>query len=103
MDPWSDLYSPMFLITIFALMLSLLFIIHRIVVDNKKNISIIFFRLSKLPLLILVSHILLLLSGRTFNSEGGWWILYVLLIIGPMMSIILFTVGLLKKKIQCST
>ena len=84
----------------FALILSFLFIVYRTVVDNKKRSHAIFYKLSMLPFLVVASHILMLLTGKTFNPEGGWWILHTLLIIAPILSIILFAIGFINKKIK---
>ena len=96
-DPWSELYDAMLWLTTMALILSFIFIVYKIIIENKKDISNIFFDLSKLPFLIIGSHIVVLISGKTFNPEGGWWILYALLVICPIISIILFTTGLIIK------
>ena len=93
-DFWTDLYDALLLLTIGALICSFMFIVYKIVINNKKDISKMFINLSKLPFLILASHIAVMISGTTFGDKGRWWVLYILLVICPTLSIILFTTGL---------
>jgi len=74
--------------------ISFFYIVYRIVVNNKKNASFIFFKLAKLPFLIIGSHILLMLSVDGFSGEGGWWILYFLVAMSIPISLLLYIIGL---------
>lgn len=93
LDPWDVEFIAMFYMAIIALAISYIYIGYKIVVNHKKNTSMIFITLSRLPFLIIASHALVLFSGRTFSSEGGWWILYALLMIGLPVSVILYITG----------
>jgi len=97
-SPWSELFDALLWLTAIALILSFLFIVFKIIIENKKDVPNIFIDLSKLPFLIIGSHIVVLISGKTFNPEGGWWILYTLLFFGLPLSVILFTTGKIIKK-----
>jgi len=88
----------MFPVLTSPIIISLLFIIYRICSDNKDKIDRVFINLSKIPLLFIGSHILLLISGRTFNEQGGFWILYALLMLGLPLTALFLIVGLKIKK-----
>ena len=100
LDPWSDFHFLRFLLALLLGTISFLFIIYKIIINNKKNVPLIFFKLAKLPFLIIGSQILLLLSGRTFTEEGGWWILYAVIAISLPISLLLYIIGLAVKKLR---
>jgi uncharacterized membrane protein YhaH (DUF805 family) len=62
--------------------------------SNKGNLSIIFKKLSTLPLLVIASHIPFMLIGKPFSDLGGWWILYALIAICIPLSLILYGLGI---------
>jgi hypothetical protein len=97
---WTFLYESIARFTIIFLILSFMFIVYNIVIKNKDDVSHMFIDLSKLPLLILASHVVVLLSGKTFNPAGGWWILYILLVLCPIISLIFFTTGLIIRSVK---
>ena len=76
-----------------ALMLSLIFIIYKIIVDNINDPPKLVFGFAKLILLILGSYILVLISGKTLNPEGGWLFLYAFLPVCLTTSVALFIIG----------
>ena len=87
-----------FVLSAIALLLSLIPIIYSIITRNRHNIPLIFFKLSKLPFLIIVAHILVQISGRTYTEEGGWWVLYLLLAICLPLSALLWAISLAVRK-----
>lgn len=97
LDPFSELYDFLFMLAAIALILSFIFIIYKIIDSSKKEVHKIFFKLSALPLLVIGSHLLVFISGKTFNDVGRWWILYALLMICPVTSLILVGIGALIK------
>ena len=97
-DPQNELFMMMFYLALIALIVSLLRIANKIICDKNISGSITFIKLSRLPIIIIASHALVLLTGRTFNSEGGWWILYALLYLGIPLSLVLFIGGKLIQK-----
>lgn len=45
------------------------------------------------PLGIIVIHVLLMLSGMVFTKEGGWLVLYTLLLICVPLIVLLYAIG----------
>ena len=99
-DPWSGFHFIRFLVTLFLGTICFLFIVYKIIINNKQDVPLIFFKLARLPFLLIGSQILLLLSGRTFNEEGGWWILYAMIALSLPMSMLLYGIGLAFKKLR---
>ena len=99
-DPWSGFHFIRFLVTLFLGTICFLFIVYKIIINNKQDVPLIFFKLARLPFLLMGSQILLLLSGRTFNEEGGWWILYAMIALSLPMSMLLYGIGLAFKKLR---
>ena len=89
--------KDLFLIALIPWLISLGFVINKIVQDNKHNNARKFFHLSMLPWYIIGSNFIVLMSGHTYNDEGGWWILYALLFTGSIVSGILVSIGLIEK------
>ncbi|MBU1055589.1 MAG: hypothetical protein KKC46_17465 [Proteobacteria bacterium] len=100
MYPYSETTASVRFVLSLFIASSFLFIVYRNINDNIKNRPKIFYDLAKLPLLIIISHIILLISGKTYNSEGGWWILYSLIIFCPLLSIPSIIIGLIIKRTQ---
>ncbi len=99
-DPWSEFHFLRFLVALFLGIICFLFIVYKIIIDNKQDVPLIFFKLARLPFLLIGSQILLLLSGRTFTEEGGWWILYAVITLSLPMSLFLYVTGLAVKKLR---
>ena len=75
LETGTELYSALFSLAASALAGIFIFIIYKIVTNKEKDLSRILLDLSKLPFLILASHIAVMISGKTFGAEGRWWIL----------------------------
>ncbi len=92
----SESYRSFFIYSqpvIALLVLCFIFIAWVIVYSNKGNPSIVFKKLSKLPLLLIISHIPFILIDKPYSSHGGWWILYALIVICFPLSFILYGIG----------
>lgn len=76
------------------------YIAIKIMAGNKRRPSLIFVKLSSLPILIITTHIILMIHGRPFTEQGGWWVLYALLILGLPISVILLIIGLIRMKFK---
>lgn len=102
-----DRHSPFFLIwfalSAAALLSTLIPIIYSIFTQNRQEVSVILFKLSKLPFLIIAAHIIVQITGRTWTDEGGWWILYLLLAVCIPLSLLLYASGLCVKKYKPKT
>lgn len=80
---------------VFALLiLCFILIVIGIVNSNKRNLSIILKKLSKLPFLVIASYVPFMLIGKPFSDLGGWWILYALIAISILLFLILYGVGI---------
>jgi hypothetical protein len=77
----------------FAIPLSFIYIPIRIIIDNKENISGMFRKLALLPLAIIASHVFLMFTTDTFSGSGAWWLLYLLIVLCPVASIVLYAIG----------
>lgn len=87
-DPRADVTWLFFKMMIILLVFCLIFIVWVAIEENKKNSSKILMKLSRLPLLVIASHIPLILIGRPFTDQGGWWVLYALIVICLPLSLV---------------
>ena len=91
---------PVFKNSILVIRGSVGYIAIKIMAGNKRRPSLIFVKLSSLPILIITTHIILMIHGRPFTEQGGWWVLYALLILGLPISVILLIIGLIRMKFK---
>ncbi len=60
---------------------------------TQKTLSQTFRKVAFFPMGILLVHILMMLSGKVFTDEGGWMVLYTLLLICVPLIVLLFAIS----------
>jgi len=88
--------NDLFLLTKQAFVLLIIYIVYKIIIGNKNNISKILFDLTKLPLVIL-GYYLVLIAITGIGSESGMFFLVELVIVCLVISMILCAIGLIIK------
>lgn len=81
-------------VAIFILVITVCYSVYRCIQNNLDSTHKILFNLAKLPFWVLLSHALFLLSGTTFSQEGGWLLLYAIIILGVPLSALFFISGI---------
>lgn len=82
-----------FLITLISLIIIFLTIFFNIIDENAKNIPNMLFKLSTLPLLVIVSSFAFLISEKIFCGMGAWLLLYTIIFGGLATSFLLYIIG----------
>ncbi|MBI5675955.1 MAG: hypothetical protein HZC48_09060 [Nitrospirae bacterium] len=97
LDPYAISFSDRHMAFSMVWALSLLFVGYMIIVDNIKNVPLIFFKLALLPLYAIGSYLLVMALLGTFAGEVAWWILMALIGFGAIISMILIAIGMVLK------
>lgn len=85
-------------IAVLLFIITVCYSIYICVSNNTSSKQKVFYDLAKIPFWVIFSHILVLFSKTTFNQEGGWLLLYALVIAGTPISALLLVTGLFISK-----